>query len=185
MKKDGTIGLYWGRFNPPHKGHLQLIKKILREVDRITIAIGSSEFKNTKRNPFNGKERKVMMEAYCKEQEIGAKRLRMIPVPDGKSFSRSIDNLFASCSPFDVLYTDKETIRRLIGKRVKVQRIERKGTISSTKIRDAIAKGARWEHLTGKSVARLIKKFGGIERIQGAYSDAAYCEGSVHPNEKS
>jgi len=55
-------GIYWGRFNPPHKGHLQLIKKILREVDNLIIVVGSAQEKNTKRNPFSGKERKKMIE---------------------------------------------------------------------------------------------------------------------------
>lgn len=167
------IGLYWGRFNPPHKGHLQLIKKLLNEVDSLIIAIGSAEFKNTKRNPFDGNEKKKMMEAYLKEQEIDTRKIKVIAVPDGKSFSSAIKNLFEFCGNFDVLYTDKETIIKLIKKKVKVNRIKRTGTISSTQVRDAIANDKKWEHLTGKSVARLIRKFGGIERIKKAYSEAS------------
>ena len=165
------ISLYWGRFNPPHKGHLQLIKKILNETDKLIIAIGSAEFKNTKRNPFDGNERKKMMEEYLKEKKIDTKNIKVIAVPDGKSFSSGIKNLFKFCGNFDVLYTDKETIINLIKKKVKVKRIKRAGTISSTKIRDAIANDKKWEDLTGKSVARLIKKFNGIERIKRSYSE--------------
>ncbi len=163
------IGVYWGRFNPPHKGHLRLIKNILREVDTLVIAIGSAEFKNTPRNPFDGQEKKFMMVAYLKELGINMNKVKVIPVPDGKSFSSAIKNLFRLCGKFDVLYTDKETIIKLIGKRVKVMRIKRIGNVSSTKIRDAIASGSKWEHLTGKSVAKLIEKFDGVERIKKAY----------------
>ena len=56
------IGCYWGRFNPVHKGHVLLIKKLLKKVDELVIAIGSSQEKNTKRNPFSGNERKQMIQ---------------------------------------------------------------------------------------------------------------------------
>lgn len=165
-----TIGVYWGRFNPPHNGHLKVIKKISGEVDKLIVAIGAAEIKNTKRNPFDGKEKKKMMEAYLKELGIYNKKVAVISIPDGKSFSSAVKNLFELCGNFDVLYTDKETIIRMVQNRVKVRRIHRTGDISSTKIRDAIANDQKWEHLTGTSVATLIKKFDGIQRIKKAYS---------------
>jgi nicotinamide-nucleotide adenylyltransferase len=164
------IGLYWGRFNPPHKGHLRMIEKILKETDSLIIAIGSAESKNSKRNPFNGDERKKMLKAYLKEKNIDKKKVKVIAVPDGKSFSSAIKNLFTLCGTFDTLYTDKETIINLIEKKVKIKKINRTGTISSTQIRDAIANDKKWEKFTGESVAKLIKQFKGIKRIKKAYS---------------
>lgn len=145
--------------------------KILSEVDILIIAVGSAEFKNIKRNPFSGYERKQMIEAYLKENKIHMKKVRIVNVADGKSFYSAIKNLFKTCGEFDVLYTDKETIIKLIQKKVKIKHIKRTGTISSTKIRDAIASNKNWEHLTGKSVVELIKKFNGIKRIKKAYSE--------------
>ncbi len=168
MKK--ITGVYWGRFNPPHKGHLKLIKKIRKEVDELVIAIGSAEFKNSKRNPFDGQEKKEMMTDYLKELKIGS-NVKVITVPDGKSISSAVQNLFETCGKFDVLYTDKETIIKIVKTKVRVKRIHRTGNISSTKIRDAIATNQKWEHLTGRSVAKLIKKFNGINRIKKAYLD--------------
>jgi len=150
-----------------------LIKKILKEVDKLIIAIGSAEFKNTKRNPFDGNERKKMIELYLKEAKIDTRKIIVIAVPDGNSFSSGINNLFEFCGKFDVLYTDKETIIRLVEKRVKINRIKRTGTISSTQIRDAIANDQNWEHLTGKLVARIIKELGGIERIKKTYGETS------------
>ena len=163
------IGLYWGRFNPPHKGHLSLIKKLIKEVDYLIIAIGSAEFRNTKRNPFDGNERKIMMKAYLKEKKLPIRRIKIIPIPDGKSFSSGINNLFRLCGKFDVLYTDKKTIIDLIKNKVKIKRIKRKGRISSTQIRDAIANNKSWENLTGKSVVKIINKLNGIKRIKKSY----------------
>ena len=43
------IGLYWGRLNPPHNGHLQFIKKITREVDVLIIDASTPLVKNLTR----------------------------------------------------------------------------------------------------------------------------------------
>src|SRR3989338_4354351 len=106
--KRNNIGVYWGRFNPPHYGHLRLIKKLVREVDVLIVAIGSAEDKNTKRNPFDGRERAQMMRAFLKEE--GIRRVRVVAVRDGPGYASVVANLFSRCQPFDVLYTDKETI---------------------------------------------------------------------------
>ena len=162
---------YWGRFNPPHKGHLKIIKKILKQSDQLIVAIGSGQEKNTKRNPFSGLERKKLMEAYLAENKINSDCVKVVVVNDGKSFSSSIKNLFDKCKSFDVLYTDKESIIALAEKKVKIERIKRTGSISSTQIRDAIVNDKKWEHQTGVSVASKIKAIKGIERIKKAYRE--------------
>ena len=162
--------VYWGRFNPPHKGHLKIINKILKESDQLIIAIGSAQEKNTKRNPFSGLERKKLMGAYLTENNISSDCAKVIVINDGKSFASSVKNLFDKCRSFDILYTDKDSIIVIAENKVKIERIIRTGLVSSTKIRDAIANDKKWEHLTGVSVARLIKNMKGVERIKKAYS---------------
>ncbi len=163
------IGVYWGRFNPPHHGHMGMVKKLLLQTDVLVIAVGSAEDKNTARNPFSGAERVRMWKAFLKEERIPPRKVRVVAVPDGPNWAAAVENLFSRCEPFDVLFTDKEAAIQTIGKRAQVRRIRRTGTISSTKIRDAIAAGQAWEQFTGASVARLVKRYGGIERIQHAY----------------
>lgn len=46
-------GLYLGRFNPLHAGHLAVMERILNENDRLIVCIGSSQ----KAEPFTGAER--------------------------------------------------------------------------------------------------------------------------------
>jgi|SRR5208337_233199 len=165
MKK--TVGVYWGRFNPPHKGHIALVKRLVKKVDLLIVAVGSAGSKNTKRNPFSGEERVEMLKSYLREQNIKVKDV--IAVKDGNSWTSSIDNLFEKCGRFDVLFTDHRLIAKLVGNRLKVVSFERKGDVSSTLIRDSIAKGEEWENLTGKSVVSLIRRFDGIARIKRAY----------------
>lgn len=168
MRNSPTVGVYWGRFNPPHKGHLRVIRR-LRKDGPLVVAIGSSERENERADPFSGAERKAMMEAYLRE--TGIRDVRVVTVKDGRSESWAVDNLVRKCHP-DRLYlsTERNTLADLAQERVHVVRFPRTGSVSSTRIRDAIASGREsWKRLTGKSVARMIEELDGVRRIQVAY----------------
>jgi len=168
-----TTGCFTGRFNPVHKGHINVIKNILSKVDKLVIGIGSSNENNTKKNPFSGEERKKMLEVYLKEESVDLNNVEIILLPDKTDHDSAINNLFEHCPDFDVLFTHDEEFIEKIGDKVKVVKLARKGKlahISSTKIRDAISKDEPWEQWTGKSVAKLIAKFNGVERIKKAYN---------------
>ncbi len=162
-------GVYWGRFNPPHLGHLSLIKKLAKEVDALVVAIGSAESKGTRRNPFSGEERKAMLKEYIEKENLASK-VKIVLVPDGESYASSVRNLFSRCNTFDVLYTDKKTVMNLVKNKVKVRTVSRTGGLSSTKVRNAIANGESWEHLTAHPVVQKIRDFDGEERIKGIYA---------------
>jgi len=162
------VGVIWGRFNPPHKGHVALVRRLAKKVDVLVIAVGGAEHNDTKRNPFSGKERVAMLKSYLREESIPVKSV--IAIEDGRSRTSSIDNLFKKCGRFDILFTDHSWIANYVGGRAKVVGFRRRKGVSSTLVRDSIAKGREWESLTGKSVAALITKFNGIERIRRAYS---------------
>lgn len=171
MKK--RIGVYWGRFNPPHKGHLSVVKMLSKKVDRLIVVIGSSEHKNEKRNPFSGLERKMMLTAYL--NELGIKNVSVVTQNDGTGYLWALDTLVKNCKP-NILFligNEKPDLLKLaraeLKGRVEVVNFDRTGTRSATKLREAIAFDKKWVHLTGKSVVKLIKKFNGIERIKMSY----------------
>jgi nicotinamide-nucleotide adenylyltransferase len=158
-------GCYWGRFNPPHKGHLGLIKKILKEVDELYIVIGTAQEKNTKRNPFSGEERKSMIKNFLKEEKIPLKKIKIISLKDGPTWAETRKRFLKNFPNLDIIYTDKKRVIKHI-KNIKIKKIRRVGGISSTKIRNNIANNRKWEHLTGDSVAKIIKKINRIKRIK-------------------
>lgn len=57
-----NYGLYIGRFQPFHKGHKSIVDKMLRECDKVIIAIGSAQETETKNNPFRYEYRKWMIQ---------------------------------------------------------------------------------------------------------------------------
>jgi len=162
-------GCYIGRFNPPHKGHIKLIKRLLKKVNRLIIVVGSFKEKNTKRNPFSGKERIKMLKAYLREEKIPSGRVKVITIKEGRSWKDKINNLFKACPNCNILFTNNKRIVNLVKHRVKVHSFRRIGKVSSTKIKNAIYENKKWEHHTGKSVARIIKQIKGRERIKESY----------------
>jgi nicotinamide mononucleotide adenylyltransferase len=110
-----------------------------------------------------------MMEAYLKEKKV--KDVRVVTLRDGKSKSWAIDNLVKKCKPDVLLFSENHEMTNLAKrKKIEVFSFRRRGILSSTKIRDLIASDSdEWRELTGKSVASLIIKVNGINRIKTAY----------------
>ncbi|MGP8078373.1 MAG: adenylyltransferase/cytidyltransferase family protein [Thermoplasmata archaeon] len=163
-----TTGVYWGRFNPPHKGHMGVIQKLSRNWN-LTVAIGSAEHRDERSNPFSGVERKRMWQAYLGEVQITG--IKVVALRDGPSRSWALGNLIRKCRP-DVLFlsTERSEMANLAKRRIRVIRFPRTGHVSSTLIRDSIASGSRkWRGMTGRSVAKLIVELDGIRRIKRAY----------------
>ena len=77
-----TTGLFIGRFQPFHKGHLEAAKFALGSVDLLVIVVGSAQKSHEARNPFTAGERISMIRAALDEAKIDSKRALLIPVPD-------------------------------------------------------------------------------------------------------
>ena len=75
-------GLLVGRMQPFHRGHLQVIKRILREVDELIICVGSAQLSHSTRDPFTAGERVMMLTKALSENGIPASRYYIIPVQD-------------------------------------------------------------------------------------------------------
>ena len=59
MKK--TLGVFIGRFQPIHLGHLQTLRKMFNECDYVLVAFGSSFRAPDTKNPFSFEERAKMV----------------------------------------------------------------------------------------------------------------------------
>lgn len=81
MKKHKKWSVVLGRFQclPPHKGHIQLVKTLLKERKNILIMLRKED--GTNKNPYTQKER---FEAFCKifPKETKTGRIIIASVPD-------------------------------------------------------------------------------------------------------
>ena len=76
------IGLYIGRFQPVHKGHLEVINQALKKCDTLIIAIGSSQESGTKRNPFTLVQTSNFIHKLFEYREKDHSKIAIIGIPD-------------------------------------------------------------------------------------------------------
>lgn len=61
------VGLLVGRFQPFHRGHESIVRKMLEDCDKIIIAIGSAQLASTESNPFRYDYRRFMIQKVFPE----------------------------------------------------------------------------------------------------------------------
>jgi len=162
-------GLFVGRFQPFHKGHLQVVKEILNEVDELVIVVGSAQYSHRVDNPFTTGERLVMIRKALEEAKIDLNRTWIVPVPDVHIHMVWVAAVEGYTPRFDVVYSNEPLTRRLFieaGYEVKSIRFHKREVYSATEIRERMLKGENWEELVPKSVAEFIKEIGGVERLK-------------------
>lgn len=76
-----AIGVYIGRFQPLHMGHVDIIYKALENVEKLIVLIGSTQSSRTIQNPFTYEERKHFFE-LCFESEIERGKIVIAPIRD-------------------------------------------------------------------------------------------------------
>jgi nicotinamide-nucleotide adenylyltransferase len=159
-------GLFLGRFQPFHKGHLHIIKKALEQVDELIIIIGSSQYSNTADNPFSTEEREKMIRAALDSEGITA--YKIIPIPDIHSDDEYVDHVKTFTPEFEVVFaSDNKLTEKLFSEKgYKVVVDERYDGITATKIRDMMLKGENWQELIPDAIVEVIKKINGVERIK-------------------
>lgn len=164
-----TRALYVGRFQPFHKGHLEVIKHLLKQVDYLVIVIGSAQYSHTIYNPFTAGERLVMIRRALMECGIDESKVWIVPVPDIHLHMLWVSAVEGYVPKFEVVYSNEPLTRRLFveaGYPIKnIPFFERK-LYSSTLIREKISKGETWETLVPKSIVEFIKEIKGIDRLK-------------------
>lgn len=162
-------GLFVGRFQPFHLGHLHAIKEILNEVDELILVIGSAQYSHRQDNPFTTGERLVMIRRALEEANINEKRIWIVPVPDVHIHMVWVSTVEGYAPKFDVVYSNEPLTRRLFieaGYEVKSIPFFNREIYSATEIRDRMINDGAWEELVPKSVAKFIKEIGGVERLK-------------------
>lgn len=72
--------IFIGRFQPPHRGHLDVLRHALSQASRVCILIGSTDRPRTIKDPFSYDERRQMILALLDEDE--RERVVIAPVQD-------------------------------------------------------------------------------------------------------
>ena len=155
-------GLYIGRFQPFHLGHLHLIKKAAKSVDELIIGIGYNDKQDKKQNPFSVKRRIEMIDLAL--PAAGITNYTLFPIPDHPSDKKWLEQVETLVPKFDIVFmSDKNTfgekwIEKCFRKKYKIKKIKALKNINATMIREKMRKRQDWQKLVPKEVYRYIKK---------------------------
>ncbi|MDH5419378.1 MAG: nicotinamide-nucleotide adenylyltransferase [Candidatus Bathyarchaeota archaeon] len=162
-------GIFVGRFQPPHKGHLGAIRDILKKVHELVIVVGSSQYSHRLNNPFTTGERITMIRKALEEEGIQPSRYWVIPVPDAHLHMLWVPQIVGYSPKFEVVYTNEPLTRRLFieaGFKVESVPFIKRKIYSATEIRKRMLNGENWEDLVPESVAHFIKEIDGVARLR-------------------
>jgi len=171
-------GLFVGRFQPFHNGHLEAIKRILKEVDELVIIVGSSQYSHKLDNPFTAGERITMIRKALEEKGIQMPRIWIIPVPDVHQHALWVSRIVGYSPKFDVVYTNEPLTRRLfieVGFNVKPMPMIKREVYVATEIRKRMLAGENWKEIVPSSVAKFIKDIDGEVRLQDLNKTEQIC----------
>jgi nicotinamide-nucleotide adenylyltransferase len=99
--------LYIGRFNPPHKGHLEALKYIfnINEIDSVIIGIGSAQESHSVKNPLTGGERFELVNIMMKNHSVfESKQYYIVPLLDMNNNNLYVSQVLSICPKFDMYY---------------------------------------------------------------------------------
>ncbi len=162
-------GLFVGRFNPFHLGHLQAVEDILRREDEIIIAIGSTQQSHTFTDPFTAGERVLMIHEALKEAKISLDKVFIVTVPDIFRNPVWVSHLRSYCPPFTRVYTSNSHTRRLFeeaGIEVKSTELHNRANYKGSEIRKLMFDGLNWQKMVPKAVQEVIISIDGIKRVK-------------------
>jgi nicotinamide-nucleotide adenylyltransferase len=162
-------GLFVGRFQPFHKGHLGAIVHSLKKVEELIIVVGSAQRSHDTLNPFTVGERIMMIRETLKHKKIDAGRYIIIPVPDVDMHSIWFSGLKSYVPIFDIVYSNDPLTCRLAkedGIRIENIPFIQREKYRSTEIRKRILINKDWEDLIPVEVSKFIKEIKGDERIR-------------------
>jgi len=157
-------GLFIGRFQPFHLGHLSDIKNARKEVDELIIGIGSSNESNTKENPFTTEERIEMIDPVLPANNIG--NYTIFPIPDFHDDKKWVEHIETLVPEFDVVYTGNDWTEKCFKGKYSVKRVNMVEGVSSTIIRNRIINNKDWQSLVPEEVVEFISKINGVGRIK-------------------
>ncbi len=162
-------GLLVGRFQPLHKGHLSVIREVLRKSDELIIVIGSAEDSHTDKNPFTAGERYQMILSSLTEEE--RRRVLIVPIRDVNRYSVWVNHVESYVPPFDEVYSNSDLTRSLFkqaGYAVHKTKAYNPKEYSATEVRRRIVAGEKWQNLVPEPVVGFLEGLDARQRLLDA-----------------
>ena len=159
-------GLFIGRFQPFHLGHIEAVRFALVRSDSLWLCIGSSNLAAEARNPFSVGERREMIESSLSDVDL--ERVRIYAIPDFDDHKKWIDEINSTVPDYDVVYTcDEDTSRMFLELNKETVQIPlvKRDSLEGSSIRRTIASGGDLSGLVPNGTLRVLEKIGARARL--------------------
>ena len=166
---DKVRGILIGRMQPVHNGHVEVIKKILDEVDEIIIGIGSAQLSHEVKDPFTAGERIVMMTQALAEIDIDPSRYYIIPMQDINFNALWVSHVKMITPPFSIVYSGNSLVKQLFseeGFEVRQPPLYDRLHLSGTEVRRRILEDKNWQELVPDATVELLSEIDGVTRLK-------------------
>lgn len=179
-------GLFIGRFQPFHLGHLSAIRQALKKVEVLYIGIGSAQKNFQKENPFTGAERVKMVKGALKEAKIPLNRFRIILIPDIDDFPAWPGHVRSLVPPFQTVFTGSPIVKELFEQydTAEVLPVQKKLKISATQIRNEMVGNGDWKKGLPPAIVRDLQLIDGIKRLKQIYGSKEHPPCRIRPKDK-
>ncbi|MCX8173033.1 MAG: nicotinamide-nucleotide adenylyltransferase [Thermoplasmata archaeon] len=161
-------GLFIGRFQPLHLGHVKVVNFVLNRCDELILGIGSAQYSHTPENPFSAGERFEMLMAVFRDK-MEATKIFIVPIPDVHNHNLWVPHVESLVPGFDVVFASNPLTELLFsrrGYRVEPVPVYDRATFSSSEVRRRMVTGENWEELVPEEVVEQIKKIEGVRRVK-------------------
>ena len=156
-----------GRFQPYHRGHMNIVKDYSSKYNAVIIGIGSAQYSHTLENPFTAGERHLMISKSLEEEEIH--NYFLVPIEDIHRNAVWVAHVESVAPPFDVVVAHNPLTRILFdekGYKVEIPPLYDREKYSGSEIRKRMIEGEDWESLVPEAVVKVINEIDGVRRMR-------------------
>ncbi len=152
-------GLFIGRFQPFHKGHIAVVEQIAEECTSIIIGVGSAQKEREFHDPLSGGQRIDIINRVL-ENRLSVP-YEVYPIPDIDCYPAWAHYIKAILPRFDRVYANSSVVLNLFKETrveiVQVKEVNRE-EYSGTEIRRRISEGEDWKHLVPDEVVEYLEE---------------------------
>lgn len=160
-------GLFIGRFQPLHNGHMLVIEGMTKVCGKIWVGIGSAEKHHTKENPFTAAERREMLQRALQDKNlIPMFDINFVELTDEKDDVAWRNAVLEATGAVDVVWTGNPDTANCFEGVVPVKPIKEVPGLSATNIRNEMLSGESWKKQVPPDVALYIGEIDGVARVR-------------------
>jgi nicotinamide-nucleotide adenylyltransferase len=161
-------GLLVGRFQPFHRGHLEVVRAVRaqRPDEELILGVGSAQASYTWKNPFTSAERMEMIARATRDDRLEG--VIAVPIPDIDRHALWVAHVASLVPPFDRVYTNNPLTRLLFERAryaVESPALVDRESLEGESVRARIADGRDWESRVPPAVARYLTELGAPARL--------------------